>query len=138
MIAYPWAAIVTGVLLTLSGLLCLVRHFLLEPSMPHYPKAPVFVRHGIFAFAMVLLFLGLQYIFVFFDPDAVNDVPPQPGPAIQLLATALVIYKGILLGNIVRQRYSVETWQRLNRMNESLQCRQGTLFEQVKGRLTRS
>lgn len=138
MIAYPWAAIVTGCLLVLAGLLCLARHFFLEPVSANYPKAPVFVRHGIFAFATVCLFLGLQYIVVFFDKNAINDVPPQPGPAIQLLSMALVIYKSILLGNIVRQRYPEAVWDRLNRMNEMLQCRNGTLMQQIKDRVIRS
>jgi hypothetical protein len=137
MIAYPWGAIVTGCLLVTAGLLCLARHFLLEPTSPNYPKAPMFVRHGIFGFAMICLFLGLQYIFVFFDESAINDVPPQPGPAIQLLSSALVIYKAVLLGNIVRQRYPESIWARINRMNELLQCQSGTLLQQIRGRFSR-
>lgn len=138
MIAYPWGALVTGSFLILAGIFTLIRHFLLEPAQLNYPKAPVFVRHGIFAFAMVCLFLGLQFIATFFDDAAPTSVPPQPGPAIQLLSTALMIYKGILLGNIVRQRYPADVWKRLNRVNEYLQCQNGTLLENVVKRFRSS
>lgn len=131
MIAYPWGALFTGAMLVLAGILCLVRHFLLEPVNANYPKAPIFVRHGIFGFAMVCLLLGLQFLAVFFNNEAPTTIPPQPGPGIQFLSTALVIYKGILLGNIVRQRYPASVWERLNRMNETLQCKNGTLFQNV-------
>jgi hypothetical protein len=136
MIAYPWGALFTGSMLVIAGVLCLMRHFLLEPTSPNYPKAPVFVRHGIFAFAMVCLLLGLQFLAVFFNDKAPNTIPPQPGPSIQFLSTALVIYKAILLGNIVRQRYPEPVWDRLNRMNETLQCKNGTLFSQIRKRFS--
>jgi hypothetical protein len=125
MIGYPWGALITGILLCFSGILCLVRHFLLEPNTKHYPKAPVLVRHAMFGFAGICLFLGLQYIWVFFM-DNRTSVPPQPGPAIQLLSIALVIYKTALLGNILSQRYPAQIWERLNRINEALRCKNKT------------
>jgi hypothetical protein len=126
MIAYPWGALVTGIMLLLAGIFCIVRHFLLEPGTETFPKAPVFVRHGMFAFSLVLLFLGLQYTWVFLDGQG-NTTPPQPSPNMQFLATALMFYKGLMLANIVRQHYPARTWMKLNRINEYLQCQSGSL-----------
>ena len=134
MIAYPWGALVTGTMFVIAGLLCLARHFLLEPWSPNYPKAPKFVRHGIFGFASVLLFIGLQFIWVFFN-DARTTMPPQPSPNMQLLAAALVIYKSVLLGNIISQRYPERVWKRLNRMNEFLQSHYGSLRDKLARRI---
>jgi hypothetical protein len=122
MIDYPWAALITGAMLALSGGMTLVRHFLLEPLNVNYPKAPVFVRHGMFAFAVVLVFLGLQFIWIFFE-DRPNTVPPQPGTSLQFLSMALFIYTGIMLGNIARQHYPATTWKKIERINDSLLCR---------------
>lgn len=121
MIGYPWGAIVTGVMLVIAAILTLTRHYLLDATEPHYPKAPAFVRHVMFGFAAVVMFLGLQYIWVFFN-DTRTTVPPQPGPGIQLLSTALVVYKATLLGNILAQRYPAQIWERLNRINQALRC----------------
>lgn len=124
MIGYPWGALVTGAMLILSAIMTLTRHYLLEPGASHYPKAPAFVRHVMFAFAAVIMFLGLQYIWVFFN-DHRQTVPPQPSPGLQLLASALMLYKATLLGNILAQRYPEQVWDRLNRINEALRCKDG-------------
>lgn len=134
MIAYPWGALITGAMFIVAGILCLARHFLLEPTSAQFPKAPAFVRHGIFGFATILLFIGLQFIWVFFN-DARTSTPPQPTPSMQLLATALVVYKSILFANIFRQRYPEQVWKKLNRINEFLQCQSGTLREKLVRRL---
>jgi uncharacterized membrane protein len=122
MIGYPWGALATGIMLCLAAVLTLTRHYLLDESSTNYPKAPAFVRHVMFAFAAVIMFLGLQFIWVFFN-DPRQSVPPQPGPAIQLLSTALVLYKATLLGNILAQRYPSQVWDRLNRINAALRCK---------------
>ena len=130
MISYPWAALVTGGMFALAGVMTLLRHFLLEPQSTHYPKAPVFVRQGIFAFSMVLIFIGLQFIWVFFE-DSPNTIPPQPGPSTQFLATALLFYSAVMLGNIVRQRYPEATWKKLDRVHESLNCRDKNFWQRI-------
>lgn len=132
MIGYPYAALFVGVMLVLAGGLTMARHMLLEPVSTHYPKAPLFVRNSMFAFAAVLLFLGLRFLWVFFDGQE-NTIPPQPDPSTQLLAAALVFYKAVMLVNIIRQRYTEQIWDRLNRINDALRCKDNT----VKGWLTR-
>lgn len=124
MIAYPWGALVTGLMLITAGILTLVRHYLLEPGSTHYPKAPIFLRHVMFGFASCILFVGLQFVWTFMS-DKANTMPPQPTPAMQLLATALLVYKSSLLVNILRQRYPEQVWQKLNRINDHLHCRDG-------------
>lgn len=123
MIAYPYGALYTGILLILTGVLTLVRHFLLEPSSVTFPRAPLFVRHAMFVFGCAVAFLGLQFLTVFMDTNAPNSVPPQPGPAIQFLSTILAIHETVMLVNVARQRYPAEVWARLNRMNEALPCK---------------
>lgn len=121
MIEYPWGTLVTGVLLMIAGVLTLARHFFLEPVSSKYPKAPAFVRHSMFMFAAVLLFIGLRYVWAFLS-DGTTNVPPHPPASMQFLATALVLYKAAMLLNIVRQRYPDEVWTRLNRINDALNC----------------
>lgn len=103
MIAYPWAALYTGVLLILAGGFTLGRHYLFEPMSVRYPKAPFFVRQTIFAYACVQAFLGLQYVWTFFYDERMTS-PPMPGPAMQFLATALVINNAVMLWNVWSQR----------------------------------
>lgn len=124
MFAYPYGALVTGGLLVLAGLLTMARHFLLEPVSTHYPKAPAWLRNSMFLFAAVLIYVGLQFLWAYWS-GAPNTIPPQPSPSTQLLSLALVLYKGAMLGNILRQRYSADTWKRLNRINEHLRCSGG-------------
>lgn len=122
MFAYPYAALITGLLLMTAGGLTLTRHFLLEPMSGKYPKAPSWLRHSMFGFAAVLVLIGLQFVWAFVS-DAPNVVPPQPTPAMQLLSVALVIHKACLLANILRQRYPEDVWARLNAITERLFCK---------------
>lgn len=122
MIAYPWASLYTGMMLLLAGGLTMCRHILLEPISTYYPKAPMFVRNFMFLFASVMLFLGLRYTWVFWSNQP-NITPPQPDPSMQLLTTALVVYKTAMLVNIIRQRYTEQIWTRLNRINDQLRCK---------------
>jgi len=119
MFAYPYAALITGVMLSLAGVLTLARHYLLEPVSLRYPKAPFWLRNSMFLFAAILIYVGMKFLWVYFS-DQPDTLPPQPAPSTQLLALSLVLYKAAMLANIVRQRYPIETWQRLNRINENL------------------
>jgi len=124
MIAYPYGAFVTGLALVIAGGLTLGRHFLLEPVNDRFPKAPLWLRNSMFGFATVLIFLGVQYLWVFVS-GAPNTVPPQPPTSIQVLSIALVFYKAAMLLNIARQRLPQEVWVKLNRINEHLLCKDG-------------
>jgi hypothetical protein len=123
MVGYPFGGLFTGVLLILAGGFTLGRHYLLEPICPNYPKAPFWLRNFMFLFAAVMVFLGLQFLWVFVS-DAPNTIPPQPAPSMQLLSLALCLYQAAMLGNILRQRYPQEVWDRLNRINEKLFCKE--------------
>ena len=122
MFAYPHAALLTGLMLVIAGGLTLARHFLLEPLSTHYPKAPAWLRHTMFLFAAVLIYTGLRFVWAF-ATNAPDTIPPQPGPATQLLAVALLLYKSAMLANVLRQHNTAATWKRLNRLNEK--CRTG-------------
>jgi len=121
MFAYPYAALITGVLLTLAGVLTLARHYLLEPVSIRYPKAPFWLRNSMFLFATVLIYIGMKFGWVYFSGQP-DGIPPQPAPSTQLLAVALFFYKAAMLGNIVRQRYPADTWRRLNHLTELVTC----------------
>ena len=108
MIAYPWAALYTGIMLILAGGFSFGRHYLFEPVSVRYPKAPFYVRQTIFAFSCALAFIGLRFILVFFYDDRMTS-PPQPDAATQFLATALAINNAVMLWNIWRQRESDTT-----------------------------
>lgn len=121
MFAYPYGALITGVLLIVAGACTLARHLLLSPDTLDYPKAPWWLRLPMFAFAAVLVFLGLRFVWTFIG-GAPDLIPPQPSPATQLLALVLVAYKAAMLINILRQRYSPATWARLNHITDLLAC----------------
>jgi hypothetical protein len=122
MIAYPYGALFAGICLILAGVATLWRGFLLEPGSAMYPKAPALVRHATFGFAVVLCFLGLQYISTFIAGGP-NTTPPQPTARMQFLGLSLAVYQVILLVNILRQRYPVHVWTKLNRLNDALPCK---------------
>lgn len=105
MIAYPWAALYTGIMLILAGGFTLGRHYLFEPVSVRYPKAPFFVRQTIFAFACAMFFVGIRFVLVFFYDDRMTS-PPQPDAATQFLATCLFINNAVMFWNIQRQRMS--------------------------------
>lgn len=112
--------LITGILLVLAGLLALLRQSLLEPDSPNYPKAPTWLRHCMFAFAVILTYTGLQSIWVALSARmGASDVSTGH---VQLLAVSLCLYNGAMVGNLLRQRYPQDVWERLNRINERLFC----------------
>jgi hypothetical protein len=119
-----YTSLITGIALILAAVFMLTRIFLLDPVMTHYPKAPTWLRNSMFMFAAVLMFVGLHFLWVFASgkPDT---YPPQPSPYMQLIALALCIDKGVMLANLLRQRLPTEIWERLNRVNERLHCKDG-------------
>lgn len=110
-----------GLFLLIAGLCGLVRHFLLEPNVPNYPRAPQWLLHVFFAFATVLIFLGGRFLTAWASGAAVTT-PPGATPSGALLALVLVVYKGSLLVNVLMQRYPADTWKRLNRIQELARC----------------
>jgi hypothetical protein len=114
----------------------MIRHFLLEPLSLHYPKAPGWLRHTMFLFATVVIFLGLRFVWAFMS-DAPDVMPPQPGASMELMSMILVIYKGSMLANVLRQRYPEEVWTKLNRINDHLLCKEGTVLSGLRARFRR-
>lgn len=126
MLPYACDAMITGVLLIFSGVLALLRQYLLDPVAAHYPKAPGWLRNCMFGFAAVLFFIGLQLVWSCLADPTHSGSHGGEG-SMQLLALALAGYNAAMLGNVIRQRYPQEVWARLNRINEMLHCNQNTL-----------
>lgn len=124
MIGYPYGSIVTALFLVCAGVFTLARLFLLEPTSKRYPKAPAWLRNIMFAFAAAMIFIGLQYGYVFLS-GAPRTSPPQPNAHMQFMATGLFLYSGAMLFNILRQRYPEHVWKKLNRINDHLCCTGG-------------
>lgn len=107
----------TGCTLVMAGLFALGRQSLLEPASGRYPKAPTWLRHCMFGFATLVIFVGLQTIFS-------NNPVTNP---MALLAVGLAVYNGAMLFNLLRQRYPEVVWNRLNKINDRLFCTQNSL-----------
>lgn len=103
-----------GVMLTLAGTSGLIRHGLLEPSMPNYPKGPPWLLGVFFVFASFLIFIGLRYVTTFFI--GVDQTPPGAAAVMVSMSFMLLIYKVSLLVNVLMQRYPSEVWDRINRI----------------------
>ncbi len=104
-----------------AGIFGLVRHFLLEPGMANYPKAPKWLLNVFFAFASVLIFAGLRFLWAWGTGDGATVPPGVTGIGV-LLAFATFVYKGSMLYNVLRQRYPAAVWARLEKINELVRC----------------
>jgi len=109
-----------GILFTSSGTMGLVRHFLLEPSSPNYPKAPSWLLGVFFAFSTFLMFIGLRYLNTAIA--GVNEVPPGAATVMVSMAVAIFLYKFALLLNLLLQRLPARVWARLNAINTMVRC----------------
>lgn len=105
---------------TLAGTSGLVRHFLLEPQMVNYPRAPKPLLLVFFLFSTVLLFFGMRAFCAWWMGE--QEVPPAAAPTTVLLAFSIFVYKISMLINILHQRYPAEVWRRLNRINTLVKC----------------
>jgi hypothetical protein len=110
-----------GLFYLLAGCCGLVRHFLLEPGMGNYPRAPKWLLHVFFMFSSVLIFAGLRFLWAWGSGEGATVPPGVTGMGV-LLAFATFGYKASMLYNVARQRYPAETWARLNRITELVQC----------------
>lgn len=108
MIAYPYGSLAVGVALSIAAVILVCRHWLLKRS-GKYPSAPSGFLQAEWAFAMALLYVGLHYLMIF-ATGAADMVPPQPAPATQFLALALLFREGCLLANIIRQKLPRAEW----------------------------
>lgn len=111
-----------GLFLTLSGMSGLTRHFLLEPKMTNYPKAPTWLLYVFFFFSAFLFFLGVRYLWTWAVEDT-TTIPPGASTTMMMLSCAILIYKGSLLANVLRQRLPAGVWERLNKINARICCR---------------
>jgi hypothetical protein len=110
-----------GLFYLFAGLCGLVRHFLLEPGMANYPKAPKWLLNVFFAFSSVLIYAGLRFLWVWATGEGVRVPPGATGMGV-LLAFATFVYKASMLYNVLRQRYPVAVWARLNRISDLVRC----------------
>lgn len=104
-----------------AGVSGLVRHFLLEPAMANYPKAPQWLLNVNFAFSSVLIYAGLRFLWSWGTGEG-SAVPPGVTGMGVLLASATFVYKASMLTNVLRQRYPVAVWSRINHVNELVRC----------------
>jgi hypothetical protein len=109
-----------GILLTASGSCGLLRHFLLEPKTPNYPKAPSWLLGVFFIFSTFLIFIGLRYINTAII--GVDTTPPGAATVMVSMSAMLFFYKVSLLTNVLMQRYPAEVWQKLNSINTMVRC----------------
>lgn len=109
-----------GIFFTSAGSCGLLRHFLLEPTSPHYPKAPAWLLGVFFVFSTFLMFIGLRYINTAIA--GVNEVPPGAATLMVTVAAMLFFYKFALLVNLLLQRLPARVWDRLNAINTMVRC----------------
>ena len=115
------ATFFAGLFYFLAGAFGLVRHLVLEPAIPNYPKAPQWLLHIVFAFAVILIYAGLRFLWVWGTGEG-STVPPGATGFGVLLAFGTMMYKGAMLGNVLHQRYPADVWTRLNRINTLVRC----------------
>lgn len=114
-------SLLAGVFYFVAGTSGLVRHFLMEPGMTHYPPAPKWLLHIFFIFSSVLIYAGLRFLWAWGTGEGVNTPPGATAMAV-LLSFTTMIYKLSMLYNVMRQRYPSDVWARLNRITRLLQC----------------
>lgn len=114
-------SLAAGFFLLMAGFSGFVRHGLLEPKMTRYPPAPAWLLVVVYAFATVMLYLGMHYIYsAFFSPPDV--IPPQASARMVLLSFTVFTYKIAMLVNVVRQRLPAHLWNRLNKITATAHC----------------
>jgi len=117
----PINTLAAGVLLILSGMSGLLRHFLFEPQMTNYPKTRPWLMWVYFGFASSLLYLGLRYVTIFFT-DKTQTIPPQAGGVMVFLAFVITVYKFAMLANTLTQRFPSAVWARNDRWWDVVRC----------------
>lgn len=110
-----WNTLVVGLFFMVAGMLGLARHYLLEPKIANYPQAPRWLLTIFFYFGAVLIWWGMRYLGAWWD-----GAPTQPSTV--FFALSVLIYKGGLFVNTLRQRLPAHLWARLNRINEIVRC----------------
>jgi len=115
-------SLIAGICLTLAGCCGLTRHFLLEPQVENFPRAPKWLLNVYFIFASVLMFAGLRFLNAYWVADT-TDIPPNASPMMVLLASTILFYKGSMLVNVLNQYYPKEVWNRVNRVTHLLKCK---------------
>lgn len=110
-----WNSLIAGVFFMAAGILGLVRHYLLEPKIANYPQAPAWLLKDFFFFAGVLVWWGLRYLGTWWEGEVTQ-------PSTVFFAFSVLLYKGGLFVNTLRQRLPAHLWQRLNRINEIVRC----------------
>lgn len=109
-----------GIMFTAAGSCGLLRHFLLEPTSPNYPKAPKWLLGVFFIFSTFLMFVGLRYINTAIA--GVYEVPPGAATLMVAVSAMLLFYKSALLLNLLLQRLPAHVWARLNAINTMVRC----------------
>lgn len=113
--------LLAGACLSVAGISGLARHFLLEPRIATYPRAPKPLLAVFFVTSVTFLFLGARFLAVYVNGE--RGVPPEATHSLALLAVVLMLYKLSNLVNVLRQHYPATVWSRINRISDILKCR---------------
>lgn len=114
-------SLLAGLPLVIAGICGLVRHFLLDPTMLRYPRAPGWLLGVFFLFSSVLIYAGLRFLLAWYLEQP--GVPPNAQPMMVVLAWAVLMYKGSMLWNVFKQRHPAQIWERIYRLQRALGCR---------------
>jgi hypothetical protein len=100
-----WNTLAAGILFLFAGLCGLVRHFLLEPTLPAevLPKTPRWLLRIFFGFATVMAYVGLRYILIW-NSGLATTVPPGVTGLSVLIAGTIFTYKGALLADTLTRK----------------------------------
>lgn len=109
-----------GIMWILAGCCGLTRHFVMEPKMTTFPKAPPYLHFVYFLTSTYFLFVGLRFAFAWYLGE--TGIPPNASPSSVALAGVMLNYKATMLINILRQRYPTAVWNRLNNITKTLKC----------------
>lgn len=96
-----------------GGVLLAARQIVLSPRSATFPCAPNSVRVAMFLASIALVGIALLF-YGHGEPYA-----GRAAVAIAILAGVLAFYNGVMLFNVIAQRYPAPVWARLRRAEET-------------------
>jgi len=109
--------LITALLLAVAGFSIGFRQIVLSPRNSTYPPAPRLVRLAMFVFAA---FCGGAAVMFHGGIDLPGDYAGRASGVVAIFVFGVATYNGVMLFNILLQRYPAEVWRRLNRAAETV------------------
>lgn len=114
-----------GVALCVAGFFFGLRVIFLNPEAEGWPPAPTLVRVAMFAFMALMILAGVEV-----GGRAINTGTSMFPLSVILVFWGLAAYSVVMWVNIVRQKYPLVVWNRIERIMTLASCRNGrTLIE---------